>query len=145
MNTPLAVNGDRFVQETIDGETIVMDTVSGRLLLLRETAPLLFTIVSAGFTPQNMLEEISNRYGVEAATLAHDFVARLTELGVFATQDIARPSLEPKAVGAFDWPPSFVPPVVELYDDIADIITMDPIHDVDGDSGWPRAAPVSRG
>jgi hypothetical protein len=144
MNTPLAFNGDRFAQETIDGETIVLDTVGGRLLLLRESAPLLLSIIGAGVTPQNMQEEISNRYGAEAAAQARDFVAGLAELGVFVAAHIAEPSLEPKAVGAFDWPPSFVPPVVEQYDDIADIITLDPIHDVEVDGGWPRAATISR-
>ncbi len=144
MNTPLAVNSDRFVHETIDGETIVMDTVSGRLLLLRETAPLLLSVMGAGVAPESMLEEISNRYGVEAATQARDFVARLTELGVLSARDIAGSSLKATPIGAPDWPSNFTPPVVELYDDIADIITMDPIHDVDQDSGWPRAAPVSR-
>ena len=64
MNTPLAVNSDRFVHETIDGETIVMDTVSGRLLLLRETAPLLLSMMERGSSlRKRMLEEISNRYG----------------------------------------------------------------------------------
>jgi len=38
------------------------------------------------------------------------------------------------------WPDSFVPPGLEKYDDIADIITMDPIHDVDPAKGWPRRA-----
>lgn len=57
----LAFNSERFVQETIDGETIVMDTVSGRLLLLRETAPLLLSRMSAGLPPAALLEEISNR------------------------------------------------------------------------------------
>lgn len=143
MNMPLAVNSERFVQETIDGETIVMDTVSGRLLLLRETAPLLLSKISAGLPPEALLEDISNRYGVEAETQARDFVVRLTELGVLATQGITRTEFAPKAAGAVDWPSDFAPPVVELYDDIADIITMDPIHDVDVDSGWPRAAAKS--
>jgi hypothetical protein len=37
-----------------------------------------------------------------------------------------------------DWPDSFAPPALERYDDIANIITMDPIHDVDQSAGWPR-------
>ena len=73
-----------------------MDTVSGRLLLLRDTAPLLLSIMGTGVAPERMLEEISNRYGVEAGTQARDFVARLTELGVLSSRDIAGSSLEAK-------------------------------------------------
>jgi hypothetical protein len=144
MSKPLSVNGDRFVHETIDGETIVMDTVSGRLLLLRDTAPLLLSMMGTGLSPADILLEISNRYGLEAGTQARDFFARLTELEVLPTQDIAGTGLAPKPAGAVDWPSNFAPPILELYDDIAHIITMDPIHDVDEDSGWPRAAAVSR-
>lgn len=145
----LAVNSDRFVQETIDGETIVIDTVSGRLLLLLESGPLLLSILSAGLPPEGLLEEVSNRYGPEARAQAQSFVAELTQLEVLATRDAAGPGLDAtsavsKVADAIDWPPNFAAPVVELYDDIADIITMDPIHDVDTDSGWPRAPAASR-
>jgi hypothetical protein len=37
-----------------------------------------------------------------------------------------------------EWPATFVTPVIESYDEISDIINMDPIHDVDQDRGWPR-------
>ena len=42
-----------------------------------------------------------------------------------------RPTLNPRPLTPSTGHPNFAPPVVELYDDIADIITMDPIHDVD--------------
>jgi hypothetical protein len=144
MSMPLAVKSDRFAQETIDGETIIIDTVSGRLLLLLETAPLLLSILDAGLRPEALLEEISSRYGVEARAQVHDFIAELTELGVLTTRDVVGTSLAPEADRKVDWPSNFVSPVVEQYDDIADIMTMDPIHDVDEGSGWPRAAAVSR-
>jgi hypothetical protein len=144
MSANLAINSDRFAQETIDGETIIMDTVSGRLLLLRETAPLLLSILKAGLPLATVLEEIAGRYGAETATQARDFVATLTELGVLATQDSAAVSGAPSPAGAIDWPSNFAAPIIERYDDIADIITMDPIHDVDTESGWPRAAATPR-
>jgi hypothetical protein len=144
MNKPLAVDGNRFVRETIDGETIIMDTVSGRLLLLRQTAPLLLATLTAGFPPEALLAEILSRYGSEAQMQTRSFVAMLTELGVFATQDATGTSPSHKAPDGLGWPSSFAPPIVEVYDDIADIITLDPIHDVDADTGWPRAAATSR-
>ena len=39
---------------------------------------------------------------------------------------------------ALDWPDAFVAPMLERYDDIANIMAVDPIHDVDRSAGWPR-------
>jgi hypothetical protein len=33
---------------------------------------------------------------------------------------------------------------LERYDDIADIIAMDPIHEVDENAGWPKPRVVGR-
>ena len=35
-------------------------------------------------------------------------------------------------------PDRFVAPAMERYDQIADIISMDPIHEVDPAEGWPH-------
>lgn len=141
MNLP-SIN--RFVRETIDGETIIMDTVSGRLLLLRETAPLVLTMLDSGYSQEAILEDVSNRYGAEAELHTRNFVTTLAELGVLVTEGAAVPDPVANAAGTVNWPSEFAAPVVEVYDDIADIITMDPIHDVDANSGWPRAAASSR-
>ena len=82
MSLPSSNNRDRFVRETIDGETIIMDTVSGRLLLLRETAPLVLAMLDSGTPRESVLEEVSNRYGAEAETQARNFVAKLAEFGL---------------------------------------------------------------
>jgi hypothetical protein len=48
------------------------------------------------------------------------------------SQDVAAGSEGPALVEPF------APPMLEKYDEIADIIAMDPIHDVDPDKGWPH-------
>jgi hypothetical protein len=46
------------------------------------------------------------------------------------------PSAPAAAVPSAPWPATFVEPVIERHDEIADI--MDPIHDVDPAMGWPH-------
>ena len=41
------------------------------------------------------------------------------------------------------WPDTFVAPTLERYEDIADIIAMDPVHDIDTTKGWPHRKPDS--
>ena len=38
------------------------------------------------------------------------------------------------------WPNAYTAPQIERYDDIADIMMMDPIHEVDKTLGWPRTS-----
>jgi hypothetical protein len=37
-------------------------------------------------------------------------------------------------------PGAFQPPTLESYNDMQDLLLLDPIHDVD-DMGWPQKAP----
>ena len=48
--------------------------------------------------------------------------------------------IESGTVAPTAWPSDYVAPQVERYDDIADIMMMDPIHEVDKTLGWPRTS-----
>jgi hypothetical protein len=37
-----------------------------------------------------------------------------------------------------DWPGRYSPPALPWFDDLADMMAMDPVHDV-GPAGWPSA------
>jgi hypothetical protein len=160
-----AIDKRRFVHENVDGETIMLDTVGGQLLLLRGTAPLLLDALSAQPDRVRLLGDIAGRYGAEAAEATGRFLDEITALGVLVPVDdaetddaetddadtpaeaVAECVTPARATDAFDafagWPASFAAPEFEHYDEISDIITMDPIHDVDPAFGWPKAPPVS--
>lgn len=38
--------------------------------------------------------------------------------------------------------PRFQPPVLEKFTDMADLLLLDPIHEVDEMGGWPHPAPA---
>jgi hypothetical protein len=48
------------------------------------------------------------------------------------------PSTPPAQASSRVWPENFESPAMEHYDQIADIISMDPIHEVDPAKGWPH-------
>jgi len=37
--------------------------------------------------------------------------------------------------------PPFVKPILQKYTDMADLLLLDPIHEVDAGQGWPHPAP----
>ncbi len=52
----------------------------------------------------------------------------------------------PRAGGpttAVAWPDAYEAPQVKKYDDMADLLLVDPIHDVAAESGWPDRRPES--
>jgi hypothetical protein len=147
-----AIDKRRFVHETVDGETIMLDTVGGKLLLLRGTAPLLLDALCGQPNRVRLLADIADRYGAEAAEATRRFLDHITALGVLVpVDDAATPAgAAPEAAASeapFEafagWPESFAAPEFVHYDEISDIITMDPIHDVDPAFGWPKPPPAS--
>jgi hypothetical protein len=133
----------RYIHDTIDGETVVMDTIGGRLTLLTGCGPAVWTRFARATSHAAVAAEAAEHYGPAAADDIARFVGRLVEDGLLvpttadtdgdaATNHHADARTEP-------WPSSYEPPQLEHHDDVADILTMDPIHDVDTSRGWPTS------
>jgi len=129
----LIANTARFPHDTIDGETLLIDSETGHLLMMTGVGPLLWQRLLGGVAVEPLAVEVADRFGPAAGEACRSFLLALAEAGVAipATQTVAEAPVP-------GWPESFVSPVLERYDDIANIIAMDPIHDVDQSAGWPR-------
>ena len=129
----LIANTARFPHDTIDGETLLIDSESGHLLMMTGVGPLLWQRLLGGVAVEQLADEVVDRFGPTAGEDCRVFLRTLAESG------LAIPAPDAAAQAALvEWPDSFAPPMLERYDDIANIITMDPIHDVDQSAGWPR-------
>jgi hypothetical protein len=133
----------RFAQETIDGETMIIDTIRGHLIIVSGGGPFILELIRGGTSRANLLRDIGDRYGNDASVGARVFLDELAANGVLVEKEQAQGSRQMAShpassdVQVTDWPINLAPPVIERYEDIAEIIAMDPIHDVDA-SGWPR-------
>jgi Coenzyme PQQ synthesis protein D (PqqD) len=134
MQERLVVNSSRFPHETIDNETILFDAETGHILLLAGFASVLWSHLVGGATLAELCEAVDTRFGSDAAAATRDFLNDLRAAGILV------PSNEEAQTDAtpLSWPAQFAPPQLERYDDIAKIIAMDPIHEVDV-TGWPRS------
>ena len=136
MDERLVANTSRFPHETIDGETLLIDADTGHLLLLAGFASVLWGHLVNGTTIEGLGGAVDARFGAEAGAITRNFLSELrdAQLVVPATGAV------PPAAAMPAWPDRFTAPLLERYDDIAKIIAMDPIHDVDTSVGWPRPA-----
>jgi hypothetical protein len=124
----------RFPNDTIDGETVLIDTQKGHLFLFTGIGPQIWERFGSGISPEALVDEVASRYGESAAAPTRAFLESLHVAEMLRGDG---PSGQPPAADV-SWPSVFVAPALEQYDQIADIISMDPIHEVDSSKGWPH-------
>lgn len=139
-----AIDETRFVHQTVEGEVLVIDIADGTYFCLRGSVAPLWPTIAAGATRPAIVEAAAARFGhaggaVERSVTA--FLDRLIAEGILresapngANQrgtDAPAPTPENGAA------PEFLPLVVERYEEMRDLLTLDPVHDVT-DSGWPH-------
>ena len=126
----------RFPNDTIDGETVLIDSAKGHLYLFTGIGPQIWQRLATGASVETLVEEISARYGGPAAAPTRSFFEALDQAQMLCND--LPPSAPPAQPSSLVWPENFESPAREHYDQIADIISMDPIHEVDPAKGWPH-------
>jgi hypothetical protein len=124
----ITVDSSRCTFETLGDETLVIDTTTGALFVLRGLAVGVWSALTLGAArPSVLVLEATTRYGPETGEVLRSMFDGLA--GVFSTATVE--------TAVIDWPEVADPPTFERFDDIADILTLDPIHDVLPEAGWP--------
>lgn len=145
-------NEPAVIHQTIDGELVIIHLDHGLYYSLDASGARIWAALVAGETPATVIDAIARDMSAERAEVAaavDDLVGRLRaeELLVAAAPDAAGPSVASLAGsanvtqapdgGGGTQAGSFAPPVMERYDDLQDLLLLDPIHAVD-ESGWPE-------
>jgi hypothetical protein len=129
----LGVDASRCNHDTVDGETVILDATTGVLTLLVGVGPSVWERLVVGTDRGALLDAVADAYGADAVDDAATFVDELIAAGLVVEVDEVASVPDPTP-----WPETYVAPRIERYEDIADIMTMDPIHEVDKTLGWPR-------
>ena len=133
MPEELFADSDRFPHDTVDGETVLIDSRSGDLFLFAGVGPVLWQRFMLGATIDDAVAELTTRYGESAADPTRRFLGELAEAQMLTPGASSSPT-----VADLEWPTVFEAPIIERFNEISDIINMDPIHDVDPAKGWPH-------
>lgn len=134
----IGVDTSRCNHDTVDDETVILDSTTGVLTLLVGIGPLIWERLVGGLDRSPLVAEVTDVYGAEAGADVDAFLEELIGAGlVVGVESLETGSATPAPT---PWPQPYVAPQIERYEDIADIMTMDPIHEVDTALGWPRAS-----
>lgn len=133
MSKVLQVAHADIIFENFEGDLVVLDLRSGRYFGCNPLAAKLWNSLIRGADPESLIHAGLSRVRLEA------FLARLAELGLAFMQDgVALVSQESFAADlAEDWAGED-DPEIESFDDMADLMQADPIHEVDEHLGWPH-------
>ncbi len=132
-NTLLVANPSLAAEE-FDGETVLVDVVRGLYFSLSGAATELWRAFAEQRSEADVVDTLclqlagANRGGLEAA------VSNMRENELLLPVAEASGASPVKFVAASS---IFSLPVVEVYSDLADLIAIDPVHEVDASAGWP--------
>jgi hypothetical protein len=130
---------EAIIGEEIDGEVIIVDMGTGRYFTASGAGVALWNRAVAGGSRSEMTEALRRAFP-EAAALETDiegFFGETVEAGLLRLADA--PPSPAGAADAIEAGVRYVPPILSCYEDMKDLILIDPIHEV-GEAGWPVRA-----
>lgn len=124
------VNSPLVISERFENEVIVIHLEKGNYYSLRDTAADIWTRLAAGQTLAEVESSHTERFGPDSQAPLHAFVAQLQEHELLREGEPTRVDFTPVTVA------SYVPPKLDIYTDMQELLLLDPVHDVD-ETGWP--------
>lgn len=144
--TSFRINSSQIAHETIDGEVVIINLDKGYYYSLVKTGADIWDGIERGISTNNLIEEIAQQYSSDREEIENavdNFIERLQqeELIVLDQIDASKSissSNKQTQINTSQEKMIFEPPTLEKYTDMEDLLTLDPIHEVD-EMGWPSA------
>jgi hypothetical protein len=150
--TRYRVNRPSVIDQTIEGEVIMINLETGTYYSLIKSAAEIWSLVESSVSLDAIVNDLAARYEVPSERVQPTVLQFLGELEREKLIVQANGQIEPN--GQIDGRPSriegparspaaepFEPPVLEKFEDMQDLILLDPVHEVDENRGWPERRP----
>jgi hypothetical protein len=126
-----------IVSDVIDGEAVVVNLSTGAYYTLNATGAMVWDLVGGGCSRPGLHAAASELFTGEAGVIREGcdaFVARLLGEGLVVAEGAPEPAPAERPAAA---PVPFLAPALVKYTDMEDLLSLDPVHEVD-DLGWPH-------
>lgn len=134
MSTAYALPNSAIVYECLEDEIIIANLDSGVYYSIRECGVPIWKLLIAGQSVEAIASLLQARFGADLSESLYAFLRQITEENLLTA---GAPSPKP-LVEEISWPPSFTPPSLEKYEEMKELLMLDPVHEVDA-QGWPSA------
>jgi hypothetical protein len=135
METLYQINATATASEEFDGETVVIQFRKGTYSVLSGSAPGIFAMLTSPVSLAAICAALSTGGGAQSDGLQSEVEGFVTQL-LAAELVVERPADKTAIPDAMTEP--YSPPKIETFEDLADLMKIDPVHEVDMELGWPR-------
>jgi hypothetical protein len=136
------IDQNRFVSEQFERETVIINLEDGLYYSLSATATEILNLLKGGLSVEEIVVLLSAHYTnkAELPGLVEGFVAEIVKQGIVIPrspdfqgnkEDVA------KMIPANGPDTHFDSPAITRFDDMQEILLLDPIHQV-SEQGWPH-------
>jgi len=128
------------IHELLDKEVIIANLDSGIYYSLRGTAVPVWQFLLANYGSQQVIRLFAERYTSsvsEIESCLNSFMQKLVEENLLLEAVDADVQLAEIEINNLLWPAVFAAPILERYDEMTQLLMLDPIHEVD-EQGWPH-------
>jgi hypothetical protein len=135
------VKTPEVIHQAIDGEVIIISLETGNYYSTAGTGAEVWSSISSGASLEEITGRLATRYEVDENLLASTIEGFMKNLSI---ESLIVPAEGEDAASAATAEPipsgsdQFEPLVLEKFDDMQDLILLDPVHEV-GEYGWPHA------
>ncbi len=138
--------GQDVVSEEIDGEVIIVNLHNGNYYSLTQSAAVVWAGVQRGATIEQLQDRLSSRYSGETDAMVQALINLIQALEAerLITRRIPSEASQPADPGPTEpllarEKEAFQLPVFERFTDMEDLLLLDPVHETEGEKGWPHA------
>jgi Coenzyme PQQ synthesis protein D (PqqD) len=128
----------KLVSRQFGDEVVLANYETGLYYCMTDNAAKIWLALRAGWSDKETASAFASHYSSVAndvASQVSDFIAHLTAEGIILPIEGETKRQQWELAAA----PHFEPPLLERFDDLRNLLLLDPVHDVD-DKGWPVQA-----
>ena len=136
------IDRSRIIFEQFEDETVLVNAETGYYYSLSNTGSEVLRLLEEGCSTADLPTILfdNSEEGHQRRSIVAKFVDRLADERIimarasdYASQISEKPGPALHGAGI-----DYAPPVLERFDDVRDLLLIDPIHQVDQEYGWPK-------
>jgi len=125
------------IHELMDDEVIIANLDSGTYYSLRDSAIPLWQMLVAGFTVDQIKNLLNEKFAPVSEQTFNEvslFIDQLCKENLLVSDSVTS---QTQGAENLIWPSRWGNPTFEKYDEMKNLLMLDPIHEVD-EQGWPN-------
>jgi hypothetical protein len=132
------INTDHVSSEIFGEEAVVVNFMTGKYFGMTGSAPVIWQLFETPITRDDVIDKLTGLKGQtnEFIENVQSFINILLQENLIIESGISNfEKLQSKTVTIN--PNDLQIPCLEIYDDLQELIVLDPVHDADPERGWP--------